>query len=186
MSGAATLDFFFYGTLLDDDVRAAVLGRDLPAEAPVAATLAGFRRVPVAGHGFPVVIVDPRGRVEGALLGGLGAGAAARLSYFEGPEYHPRLCPIGDSGGTAHAAWVFVPAPRQPFTPGLRPRPGAWDLAGWQRRHKARYMRGLRPTMAAAPAQLLAELRREWEERARQGGKSDAPRPGGAGRAARR
>lgn len=170
------LDFFFYGTLLDDDVRAIVLGRRAPAEAPVPAVLAGFRRVPVAGHSFPALIVDPRGRVEGVLLAGLGVAEAARLSYFEGPEYRPLLRLVEGAGGLPRAAWVFVPAPRQPFMPGLRPRPGLWDLAGWQRRHKAGYLRGLRPAMAAAPAPQLAELRQAWEERSRQAAKSNTPR----------
>jgi len=176
------LDFFFYGTLLDDDVRAAVLGRTAPACAPVPAVLAGFRRVPVSGRSFPALIADPRGRVDGALLAGLDAAAAARLSYFEGPEYDPLLRPVVDAAGVSRDAWVFVPAPRQPFMPGLRPRPGRWDLASWQRRHKARYLRELRPAMAAAPAARLAELRQAWEDRARQAAKSAAPRPSGAGR----
>src|SRR5690606_32610492 len=109
------LDFFFYGTLLDDDVRAAVLGRTAPACAPVPAVLAGFRRVPVSGRSFPALIADPRGRVDGALLAGLDAAAAARLSYFEGPEYDPLLRPVVDAAGVSRDAWVFVPAPRQPF-----------------------------------------------------------------------
>lgn len=176
------LDFFFYGTVLDDEVRAIVLGRFAPSEPPAPAVLAGFRRVPVAGRSFPALIADPRGRVEGVVLGGLGAAEAARLSYFEGPEYRPLLRPVEPAVGPAVAAWVFVPAPRQPFMPGLRPRPGLWDLAVWQRRHKAGYMRGLRPAMAGTPPARIAELRQDWEERARQAVKSNAPRPSGAGR----
>ena len=176
------LDVFVYGTLLDDEVRAIVLGRSAPAGPPVAAVLAGFRRVPVAGHSFPALIADPRGRVEGVVVAGLGAAEAARLSYFEGPEYRPLLRPVEDAAGTIRPAWVFVPAPRQPFMPGLRPRPGLWDLASWRRRHKASYLRGVRPAMAGASAAQLAELRQGWEERVRQAVKSNAPRPSGAGR----
>jgi gamma-glutamylcyclotransferase (GGCT)/AIG2-like uncharacterized protein YtfP len=187
------LDFFVYGTLLDDDVRALVLGRGGPAESPTPATLAGFRRVPVMGHSFPALIADPRGRVEGALIAGVGIAEAARLSYFEGPEYQALRRPVERADGSAGDAWLFVPAPRQPFMPGLRPRLGSWDLATWQRRHKARYLPGLRRTMDAAPAPLLAELRQAWQERMRQPAnsragqpaKSNAPRPGGAGRVRR-
>jgi gamma-glutamylcyclotransferase (GGCT)/AIG2-like uncharacterized protein YtfP len=179
---AAMLDFFVYGTLLDDDVRALVLGRGAPAGPATPASLSGFRRVPVAGHSFPALIADPRGRVEGALIAGVGIAEAARLSYFEGPEYQALRRPVERAEGTAGDAWLFVPAPRQPFMPGLRPRPGSWDLASWQRRHKAGYLRGLRRAMAAAPAPLLAELRQAWQERVRQAAKSNAPRPGGSGR----
>jgi gamma-glutamylcyclotransferase (GGCT)/AIG2-like uncharacterized protein YtfP len=179
------LDFFVYGTLLDDDVRALVLGRGAPDVAPVPARLAGFRRVPVAGHSFPVVIADPRGRVEGALIAGLGPAEAARLSYFEGKAYQAVRRTVERADGATVEAWLFVPAPRQPFAPGLRPRPGTWDLASWQRRHKAGYLRGVRAAMAAAPAPLLAELRQAWQERVRQPLKSNAPRPKGAGRVER-
>jgi gamma-glutamylcyclotransferase (GGCT)/AIG2-like uncharacterized protein YtfP len=166
------LDFFVYGTLLDDEVRALVLGRDAPV---AAATLAGLRRVPVAGHRFPVVIVDPRGRVEGALLRDVDLAEAARLSYFEGPDYEAVRRPLAGADGTGAEAWLFVPAPRRPFAPGLRPRPGPWDLVAWQRRHKAAYMRGLRRAMAAPSRIVIAELRQGWQERARQTAKSDAP-----------
>ena len=179
------LDFFVYGTLLDDDVRAAVLGRAGPGEPPIAATLAGFRRVPVTGQSFPALIVDPRGRVEGALVAGIAIVEAARLSYFEGPEYQPLRKRVERADGAAVDAWLFVPAPRQPFAPGLRPRPGQWDLATWQRRHKAGYMRGLRSAMASPSKAVIAELRQAWQERARQAAKSDAPRPSGAGRVLR-
>lgn len=176
------LDFFVYGTLLDEEVRALVLGRDAAAVAAVPARLDGFRRVPVAGHSFPVVIADPRGLVEGALIAGLDAAAAARLSYFEGEAYQAVRRRVERADGVAVEAWLFVAAPRRPFAPGLRPRPGVWDLARWQRRHKAGYLRGVRLAMAQAPAPLLAELREAWQERARQPLKRDAPRPDGAGR----
>jgi gamma-glutamylcyclotransferase (GGCT)/AIG2-like uncharacterized protein YtfP len=179
------LDFFVYGTLLDDDVRAVVLGRDGPAAPPEPAILTGFRRVPVSGHSFPVVIVDPRGRVEGALLTGVGVAEAARLSYFEGPAYQALRRRVARADGGVAEAWLFVPAPRQPFAPGLRPRPGQWELAAWQRRHKAGYLRGLRQAMAAPSKTELGELRLAWQEHARQAAKSDAPRPGGTGRAVR-
>jgi len=179
------VDFFVYGTLLDDDVRALVLGRFAPAEAPVPAVLSGFRRVPVVGHSFPVVIADPRGRVEGALIAGLGVSEAARLSYFEGPAYQALRRVVQRADGSAAEVWLFVPAPRQPFAPGLRPRPGSWALESWQRRHKAGYVRGVRRAMTAAPAPLLAELREAWQERLRQPAKSNAPRPTGARRVER-
>ncbi|MGE5146107.1 MAG: gamma-glutamylcyclotransferase family protein [Candidatus Eiseniibacteriota bacterium] len=168
------LDFFVYGTLLDDAVRAAVIGRDT---ALLPATLAGFRRVPVTGQSFPVVIVDPRGKVEGALVAGLDVAEAARLSYFEGSAYQALRQRVALADGALVEAWLFVPAPRQPFAPGLRPRPGQWDLAAWQRRHKPGYLRGLRRAMAAPSKTEIAALRLAWQERARQPAKSDAPRP---------
>ncbi len=51
--------YFFYGTLMDAAVRAAVLGRLLPKTAIRAAELAGWRRVYRSGATFPVSCRPP-------------------------------------------------------------------------------------------------------------------------------
>jgi hypothetical protein len=53
--------YFFYGTLMDAAVRAAVLGRALPADAVIAAELAGWRRVRRRGATYPVLGPDDVG-----------------------------------------------------------------------------------------------------------------------------
>ena len=53
--------FFFYGTLLDRDVTALVLGRRLPPQAFVPATLPGHSRWRVQGGSYPVVGAAIRG-----------------------------------------------------------------------------------------------------------------------------
>ena len=59
--------FFFYGSLLDNDVTALVIGRRLPPSAWVPATLTGFSRRKAKGVTYPVAIRDPKGKVEGAV-----------------------------------------------------------------------------------------------------------------------
>ncbi|MEE8559476.1 MAG: gamma-glutamylcyclotransferase family protein, partial [Alphaproteobacteria bacterium] len=76
--------YFFFGTLMDPDVRALVIGGPAPASRIEPATLAGFRRVHVAGRSYPMLISDALGRVEGCLVRGLDGRARARIGQFEG------------------------------------------------------------------------------------------------------
>ena len=72
--------FFFYGTLLDHDVTALVLGRRLPPAAFMPASLPGHARRRVKSATYPIVVRDPRGEVPGAIVGGLSARDVARLA----------------------------------------------------------------------------------------------------------
>ncbi|MGP1255244.1 MAG: gamma-glutamylcyclotransferase family protein [Kiloniellales bacterium] len=123
--------FFFYGTLLDPDVRRIVLPHlhrtlDLrPAELP------GFRRVTARDGDYPVLIPHPTARVRGCLAEGLDLPGLARAAYFEGALYRPTLRPVRDAENRVLEAWLFLPMDcrRQ----GSRK---AWDLVRWQRRRK--------------------------------------------------
>src|SRR4030095_11556766 len=84
--------FFFYGTLLDHDVMALVIGRRLPPSAFVPALLKGHVRRRAKGVGHPVVGRDRGGEVEGVVVGGLSKRDVERLSAFEGPRY--RIAPL--------------------------------------------------------------------------------------------
>ena len=57
--------FFFYGTLLDPDVTALVLGRRLPPAAFVPASLPGHARRRAKGVSYPILVRDPRGAGAG-------------------------------------------------------------------------------------------------------------------------
>ena len=50
------MDYFFYGTLMDPDVRALVLSPAMRDVAVEAAVLEGYRRVFMRGRVYPVVI----------------------------------------------------------------------------------------------------------------------------------
>ena len=79
--------FFFYGTLLDPDVMALVIGRRLPPSGYVAATLPGYARRRAKGASYPIVLRDQRAEVHGAVVGGLSTRDVTRLAAFEGPRY---------------------------------------------------------------------------------------------------
>jgi hypothetical protein len=94
--------FFFYGTLLDHDVMALVIGRRLPPAAFVPARLKGHVRRRAKGVSHPIVVRDPGGEVEGVVVGGLTKRDVERLAAFEGPRY----CGAAASPETGPARWA--------------------------------------------------------------------------------
>ena len=130
--------FFFYGTLLDHDVMALVIGRRLPPSAFVPARLKGHVRRRAKGVSYPILQRDPGGDVEGVVVGGLTKRDVERLSAFEGPCY--RIAPLKVTiGGELRTVSVF-----EPKEASFQPVDGAWDLALWQGRYKRPFVAGLR------------------------------------------
>jgi hypothetical protein len=138
--------FFVYGTLLDRDVTALVLGRRLPPQAFKPAILSGHARWRAKGASYPVAVPDPRGEVVGAIVGGLSSRDVDCLSAFEGPGY--RVVPLKvRSQGTLVSVAVF-----EPVVSRLQPSGDLWDLARWQRHHKRAFVARLRRAFSGRPA----------------------------------
>jgi len=135
--------FFFYGTLLDRDVASLVLGRRLPPQAYVPAALPGHARRRVKGASYPIVVRDPRGRVSGAIVGGLSVRDVERLAAFEGPRYRISTLRVRIGGVTATVS-VFEPLEER-----FQPTSGEWDLVAWQRRYKRAFLARVRPALSA-------------------------------------
>lgn len=133
--------FFFYGTLLDSDVTAIVLGRRLPPQAFLAASLPGHARRRAKDATYPVVISDPCDEVEGAIVGGLSRRDVARLAGYEGPGYRIASLRV-KVGGALTTVSVF-----EPIQTRLQPSGDPWDLALWQRRHKRPFVNWLRKAL---------------------------------------
>jgi hypothetical protein len=138
--------YFFYGTLLDRDITALVLGRRLPPSAFVPAILPGFSRWRVKGGSYPIALPDGRGEVEGAVVGGLSARDVARLTAYEGPGYCTvrRKVRIGEASTTVS---IF-----EPLVSRLQPTRQPWDLKLWQRRDKKAFVARLRAAFNARSA----------------------------------
>ncbi len=138
--------FFFYGTLLDRDVTALVLGRRLPPQAYAAASLPGHARLRVQGATYPIVIADRCAEVPGAVVRGLSDRDVAHLAAYEGPGY--RVVPLRVKlQGRMTEVSVF-----EPIQSRLKPSREPWDLALWQRRHKRPFMQRLGRALSARPA----------------------------------
>ena len=126
--------FFFYGTLLDRDVTALVLGRRLPPAAFVPAVLPGYSRWRVQGGSYPISVPDRKGQVSGAIVGGLSARDVARLAAYEGPGY--RIAPLKVKVSDA----LITVAVFEPIASQLKPTNKPWNLALWQRRDKRTFV----------------------------------------------
>lgn len=128
------MDFFFYGTLRDDEVRRQVLGRTLPAAQVESAALAGFKAFFVSGASYPTLVARAGGRVSGLLARHLGTADAARLAAFEGAAYCTRILTVTGQLSGPVAARVFV------IRGGARANVRAWTLDDWQRRFKPAFL----------------------------------------------
>ena len=122
--------FFFYGTLLDRDVTALVLGRRLPASSFAPALLPGWSRWRVQGGSYPISIPDRKGSVAGAVVGGLSARDVAHLAAYEGAGYRISSLKVRLDGALTRVS-VF-----EPIVSKLKPTSRPWDLALWQRQDK--------------------------------------------------
>jgi hypothetical protein len=136
--------FFFYGTLLDRDVAALVLGRRLPPAAYTPATLPGHARRRVKGASYPIAVRDPKSEIAGAIVGGLSARDVARLAAYEGPRY--RIAPLRVRiAGVLSVVSVFAPVEER-----FQPTGGSWELTPWQRRHKRAFLARIGPAFSVA------------------------------------
>lgn len=127
------MDFFFYGTLMDPDVLAAVIGRRVLPGRMKPATLAGWRRVGLKGTPYPVIVPGAAADVvAGILVTGLTAADVRNLERFEGAAYGIETMSVTLGGGGSTSASVFMPAK------GVAATDKEWDFETWRRRHKRR------------------------------------------------
>ena len=126
--------FFFFGTLMDLDVLARVIGRPVdPAELTVA-EIDDYRRVRAVHEPYPVLVPAPGTTVEGRLMRPRSAWEAARVAWFEEGEYAERRWRVRTHDGGTVAARIFFGLPV------LGATPEAWELDAWTRTEKASFL----------------------------------------------
>lgn len=144
---------FFFGTLLDADVQALVIGRSLRDHEWVAAERRHFRRVYIAGRLYPMVPPHRGGAVDGAFVETLSRDELARVALYEGDDYRlmrQPVFPLGlplDADDAAQAkpvaAWLYRSGPT------VRPSMRDWRLSAWQSKEKVVYLRDTRAWLAS-------------------------------------
>lgn len=155
-----SVDFFFYGTLRDEEVRRAVLGPAAKAPVITEGRVAGYRCAPVDAGAFPALVAEAGAEAEGILVQGVDLTAAARISLFEGEGYDyqpapiPVVCEADELPG-----WVYLPTGR------LAVRAGIWKIEEWRARHKTAFLANARRAMASIDARTLERYRIEWFKR---------------------
>ena len=143
MHGGPVVNLGLYGTLLDPDVRAAVLGESW-RQAGEPARLHGWGRFYVEGRAYPGIRRQPGAQVAVLVLRNVGGEALARADAFEGEEYTrgPLDIRLAGAGSGACSAMFYLPAPTLPLN-GLEWR---YDEA-WRARHLERYLRETQAAM---------------------------------------
>lgn len=144
---------FLFGTLMDVDVRAAVLGT---TGSGGAAMLPGYRRVGAGDGSWPALVPDPMGRVDGLVVQTEAPDALDRLRWFEGPLQPPVLHPVRTAAGDVVEAWVCMTAP------GLVLSDEPWNFEAWRQRHKDRYLAATRRYMAGFGRITIEEAMAGW------------------------
>jgi len=145
LAAAGRQPLFFYGTLTDLDVLAYVLERPIDLDDLVPATLVGYRRVQAVGVGYPVLVVDPAGAVEGRLLRRATRRDIARVNRFESGEYRAELHAVSTDDGATPPAWLYLGLDH------LAATAEPWLLAAWQAMHKPGFFAACDGWMADCP-----------------------------------
>ena len=120
------LPFFFYGTLLDDDVCRIVLGPASLTRRRVPAVLPAYKRVRGRDGDYPVLRRWPGAKVVGQLVYGLSRVELCLLGHFEAEHYNPVVMTLRTLDRAEVEAWVFLP--REPAMAGV----GPWNFKRWK------------------------------------------------------
>ena len=98
-------DLFTYGSLMCEDIIAAVVGAPL---ACTPAMLPGFRRFLVSNEHYPGVIADDDGTVPGIVYHAITPEGWSRLDAFEGEFYDRSLVTVRYAHNTESQVYCYV------------------------------------------------------------------------------
>jgi gamma-glutamylcyclotransferase (GGCT)/AIG2-like uncharacterized protein YtfP len=148
-----------YGTLLDPQVRALVLG-EAWQDAGRPAKLEGWGRFYVEGQKYPGIRRQAGSVIDVLVLDGVPPDALAAADAFEGDEYTREALAVvfadksaGEGGG---AAMFYVPKPS------IRLSRDEWRYdAAWRGRHRAAFLKEAYDAVAGYRA-VVREPRAAW------------------------
>jgi hypothetical protein len=149
---------FFYGTLVDSDIFALVVGRPLASAAPAAARLSGYVRRRAADEGFPVIVAQPDGMVDGIVVEGLTEAEIARIRFYDGSDFRPEVLPVALAAGERVDAVVAIP------TGTLTATDRPWSVELWRATDKAQALALADSYLALYGRTALAEAEARWIE----------------------
>lgn len=129
------LPLFVYGTLRDDDVFTAVVGRPLAMYQPRPAHAPGYEARLVRGEVYPGLAIALGGKAPGLVLQGLDRGSLTRLDRFEADGYRRQALDVQVETGLM-AAEAYLPVDPTGLSDAL------WTLEEWRRTGKAQFLRG--------------------------------------------
>ena len=148
---------FFFGSLMDLELLALVIGRSVDGLSAAAAILHGFERRRAVGESFPIIVPHPGGRVDGLMVEGLTEADLDRIQFFEGSDYalHPFTVECAGQRIDVH---VFLPTAR------LEPEAAAWDFGTWGETERAMCFALAEELMSHYGGSSIAEIDVLWPE----------------------
>src|SRR5262245_18899000 len=122
--------FFLYGSLMDPELLALVIGLATEGLGFEVATVHGFIGRRALNESFPMLVPRAGGKVEGMLVFDLTSADVARLRFFEGSDYEGswyalEAVPVECRGGEVLTAQVFLP------TAHIAADQMLWDFEAW-------------------------------------------------------
>lgn len=115
---------FFFGSLMDRDLLALVVGRDISDLVFTPAAILGFERRRACDESFPIIVPHPGGRVDGFLVDGLTVADLDRIQFYESDDYALRAFAVETASGRVEAH-VFLP------TESLTDEGVVWEFDAW-------------------------------------------------------
>jgi hypothetical protein len=122
--------YYFFGTLMDRELLAVVLGRAPPDGAFEPVELVGYMRCCVRGEAFPTLLPKARAVVDGLLVHGLTAADAQRIAWYETDDYEIRETAVRRRHGGEIRAFCCLP--HTDVADEARP----WSFDVWRRRDR--------------------------------------------------
>jgi len=154
---------FFFGSLLDPDLFALVVGRPLAAFDHAPAAAGGWARHRARGEDYPILVPRPDAWVSGRVVAGFTAEELDRCDFFEGGDYaaEPLSVRVAGPGPFGHG-----PCPAHAYfsTGTLADADEPWSLADWQAREKPLAMLRADEFMALYGVASRAEADARWDE----------------------
>lgn len=126
--------YFFFGTLMDQDVLELVLDRAVAPGALVPARLAGYRRMRIHNDSFPILVAETGAAVDGVTFTSASPEEDARIRFFEDYDYDLAPCrPVLPDGRVLEASFCGAMA-------GVQASAESWELRRWAARHKQGFL----------------------------------------------
>jgi len=135
LNSGQSVSFFFYGTLIDPDVRRLVLGVESQKLNVMPAWLPRFTVRYVLRAKYPALRPKPGARAAGIVITGLSRKQALTLDRYEGDGYRRNIRMVRLADRRPSSAFVYMPLAK------LRIDPRRWIFETWHARDKAKFLR---------------------------------------------
>jgi len=152
------MNWFFFGSLMDQEVLEIVVGRTVLKEEMIVAVLPGYRRISVSNESYPALAHTPEQSIEGILIETLDATEALRVMYFEGEEYKPEEVQLVLKNQKPTSAFCFLPSPD------LDTNDLEWDFEEWRKNHLSDFLHLSEEWMASYGKLEFADVNAQWLE----------------------